>query len=426
MIIPINRQSLCINIDIDTGSSSNKCEYILTQNPEEVASYELTDFSEFPSRADLLSRNEFVSQRDRDSKTLGIYEFSAVSVNGKKVETDSNFCIYIRRSSLAATHPKVVLVYSKSFRVDGTNIDNWKVLTSISEMLGNQGFVVDAFRYIEVEKRLDFVVNIYGFKAKMSQIFGKRIPLRKYMPIEQSKNEISQWNNIEFGSYCISLIREYELYRIVPLLLDVGYCSDKERFNLENKAVLKEEYSEGYHEEAFLIDNARYYLLMDFEGKREKIWMWLLQRIAEVSRDVKVEKRGEVIIGLPLPARISFDKNDELVTLKKRVDYEISLGQDIDKGVLVEFEGKVGVSVNRDGTSATLDYGKYYKLFDLVIGDKVILTDSMVTRLLSYSLYSVGAIEEQYTLLKRDKAFIDQDSEQYIIKKIQEEIHNGD
>ena len=70
----------------------------------------------------------------------------------------------------------------------------------------------------------------------------------------------------------------------------------------------------------------------------------------------------------------------------------------------------------------TLNYDNYYKMFDFVIGDKVILTDAMISRLLTYAVYSVSSVEEQYTLLKKGKDYIDQDSEEFVIKKMKEDL----
>ena len=423
MIIPINRKSLCINIDIDTGSSSNKCEYILTQNSSEVSdSYDISEYDHFPKRPDLLSNNKFVSIQDPDSKPMAIFEFKNITVNGVDVQSNKSFCMYIRRSSLAAAHPKIVLVYSKTFIVDGTDIDNASVLDSISNALNRQGFIVDAFNYVEETETLDFVVNKYGTNAKMSQIFGKRTPEKKYAPLENSNNDISQWNNIEFGSYLVQLIRKYKLFRLIPLLLDSKYCSTGERFNLNNKSILFSEYTDDCLSEPFVIDGKKYYVLADFEGKTNRIWKWVIDQISEVSRDVRVEEIGNRITGFPVPVHIEFDKNDERLKLDKRVSYEIEIGDAIESDVDTRFASEVKTTLDSSGTKVTLNYDNYYKMFDFVIGDKVILTDAMISRLLTYAVYSVSSVEEQYTLLKKGKDYIDQDSEEFVIKKMKEDL----
>lgn len=421
MIIPINRKSLCINVEIDTRTSSNKCEYILTQNSSEVSdSYDISEYKHFPLRQDLLENSKFISIQDSDSKPMAIFEFDKLSVNEEPIICNKSFCMYIRRSSLMAKHPKIVLVYSKTFKVDGTDIDNAYVLECISNYVKGQGFIVDAFNYIEETKTLDFIINKYGMDAKMSKIFGKRIPDKKYMPLENSNNDINKWNNMEFASYVIYLIREYELFRLIPLLLDSKYCSTAERFNLNNKAILYSEYTEICYREPFLIDDKTFYVLSDFEGKINKIWKWLVDQISEISREVKVEENRNTIIGFPIPTHISFDKNKEYLRLDKRISYDIEDEEKILPEIADKFLGRI--KKNRLETKVTLDYNNYYNQFEFIIGDKVILTDAMINRLLSYAIYSVSSLEEQYMLLKKGKDYIDQDSEEFIIDKMKGEL----
>ena len=105
--------------------------------------------------------------------------FDKISVNGLPVKTDFSFCIYVREETAATNvhcgRKKIHYPPSFAYSDEKVNIDNRMVLRSISTMLGNYAFVVEAFEYDCDTGNLNFDAIIVGPKEiPYSKVFVNR------------------------------------------------------------------------------------------------------------------------------------------------------------------------------------------------------------------------------------------------------------
>ena len=167
--IPIEIKSFFFNIknDNEKGHTATVAS-ILKQGGvvrEDVAQIEL-----IPENVSNASRNgivgEILESSRAEAKINRVCCFDKVSVNGLPVETDAAFCVYIREETAPSNvhcgrrkiHYPPSLVYSD----ESIEINNKKVMKSVSEKLKGYAFVVEAFTYDDETKVLDFDAIIIG------------------------------------------------------------------------------------------------------------------------------------------------------------------------------------------------------------------------------------------------------------------------
>lgn len=180
--IPIEIKSLFFNIknDNERGHTATVSS-ILKQNGsvhEEVAQIET-----IPENIRASSRVGVINHLTKNSRAEAninkICCFDKISVNGLPVKTDFSFCIYVREeTAITNVHcgrKKIHYPPSLAYSDENVNIDNRMVLRSISTMLGNYAFVVEAFEYDCDSGNLNFDAIIVGPREiPYSKVFVNR------------------------------------------------------------------------------------------------------------------------------------------------------------------------------------------------------------------------------------------------------------
>lgn len=180
--IPIEIKSLFFNIknDNERGHTATVSS-ILKQNGsihEDVARIEMV-----PENIHASSRVGIINHLAQNSRAEAninkICCFDKISVNGLPVKTDFSFCIYVREETAATNvhcgRKKIHYPPSFAYSDEKVNIDNRMVLRSISTMLGNYAFVVEAFEYDCDTGNLNFDAIIVGPKEiPYSKVFVNR------------------------------------------------------------------------------------------------------------------------------------------------------------------------------------------------------------------------------------------------------------
>lgn len=180
--IPIEVKSLFFNIknDNERGHTATVSS-ILKQNGsvhEDVAQIERV-----PENIHISSKVRVINLLAQKSRAEAIINkvccFDKISVNGLPVKTDCSFCIYIREETATTNvhcgRKKIHYPPSLAYSDENVNINNRMVLRSISTMLGNYAFVVEAFEYDEDSGILNFDVIIVGPREiPYSKVFVNR------------------------------------------------------------------------------------------------------------------------------------------------------------------------------------------------------------------------------------------------------------
>lgn len=144
-------------------------------------------------RNDILKLREFRCRCKNDSVPLGLLEaclkskknatkvtdifvFEHIMVNGKELDIDASFCMYIKEeTSVTAnvinainnvnTHLGRLMIHypiSFDYRKDGFNINNRAILEEIMHQNGNYAFVVKGFIYYPETNTLNFLITLVG------------------------------------------------------------------------------------------------------------------------------------------------------------------------------------------------------------------------------------------------------------------------
>jgi hypothetical protein len=152
--------------------------------------------------------------------------------------------------------------------------------------------------------------------------------------------------------------------------------------------------SDETYEGKILLFNDEFYVFKYLDLKsRNRIWNLVLDRIEEVSNELKYEKDEFIIKGLMIPRDILEEKQGNFLMLRF----------DNDKQKIRSFIYKQNI-------------------FE---GNKVILVDEDVTKIRQYYIYKVVSMKEEVLILEKTDMIINKKEEANIISKIGDEIKNG-
>lgn len=169
IILPIDTKSLHYNIKND-----NKSRHTATvSTPLKQGSSFRKDLGNIyciPHNISLQSKegliDQLVSSARSKVRITDVFIFDKISVNGIRVSANVSFCIYLREEidsqNVHCGRIKVHYPTTLKYEDSETNIDNRKVINSISSCLHNYAFLVKAFEYDFDIGLLNFIITIVG------------------------------------------------------------------------------------------------------------------------------------------------------------------------------------------------------------------------------------------------------------------------
>lgn len=167
--LPIDTKSLYCNIKNDNvaGHTATVATPLKQGNSYRE---DLGKIMNIPERLSAHSKECLISsliEKSRaEARIIKVCAFDKISVNGIPLEVDTCFCIYIREEiaedNVHCGRQKVHYPSSLKYEDDEVEINNKKVLFSISERLCHYAFIVDAFEYDVDTGVLNFDIIIVG------------------------------------------------------------------------------------------------------------------------------------------------------------------------------------------------------------------------------------------------------------------------
>lgn len=180
--LPIDVKSLYFNIKND-NKSGHTATVATPLRQGASAREELSRITEIPENINSFSREELISnilaKSRAQAKITGLYVFDKLSVNGIEMSEMVSFCIYIREETdpinVHCGRQKIHYPSSLSYEDNYIAIDNKRVLRSVSDILNNYAFIVEAFEYNTETHVLNFDATIVGERnIPYSKVFINR------------------------------------------------------------------------------------------------------------------------------------------------------------------------------------------------------------------------------------------------------------
>ena len=291
-ILPIDTKSLYYNIKNDNfkGHTATVSTCIVQGN---TTNKELMNIYKINKQIHLSNRGELIDQITKNSKSStkinNLFVFKNIKVNGIKVNTDSEFAMYIKEEidSSKKQFGRIKLHYPISLKYEdlNININNKDVINKVSETIHNYAFIVNAFEYDSIEDSLNFMVTIVGEnQVPYSKVFINNKGVgNKFSNVF---NEYSDSYDIEIMSirkhYGNSII-EPEGYKDIylnnqKLAYDIcrGYLLKE---NYTKIRCLNEDFSNSIYDFECQKDNIVYYIQLYFTATSEKYFNISSKRI---------------------------------------------------------------------------------------------------------------------------------------------------
>lgn len=180
--LPIDTKSLYFNIKNDnkTGHTAT----VATPLKQGASTREkLSKIRKIPENINSFSREELISKilsKSRaQAKIVGVFVFDKLSVNGISLDEKSLFCMYIREETdpenvhygRQKVHYPSSLIYEDNYIF----INNKSVMNSVSNLLHNYAFLIEAFEYDTETGILNFDATIVGERdIPYSKVFINR------------------------------------------------------------------------------------------------------------------------------------------------------------------------------------------------------------------------------------------------------------
>lgn len=135
-----------------------------------------------------------------NSKLVALYEFKNIYIDGRKLETDASFALYIKEETdefitsrkghvVPNTHlgrQKLHYPVSLKHKSDGFNIDNLAVMNAILKQNGGFAYVVRGFDCDTEERSINFITTIIGMKGIfLSNVFKKQKGVGKKLLLKE-------------------------------------------------------------------------------------------------------------------------------------------------------------------------------------------------------------------------------------------------
>lgn len=168
--MPIDLKSLYLNIKNDNRTGHTPTVATPLRQGSSIHS-EIAQILMIPETISATSKEELalhiLSKSRAEAKITNAFVFDMISVNGIPVETNALYCIYIReetsRHNVHFGRQKVHYPQVLKFENEEVFIDNQSVIRSISSVLNDYAFLVQAFEYDTETGILNFDVQIIGY-----------------------------------------------------------------------------------------------------------------------------------------------------------------------------------------------------------------------------------------------------------------------
>lgn len=177
--LPIDTKSLFYNICNDNlkGHTATVSTNI---KQREIVNEQLSKVFDIDKKVDLSNKPDLVEKCTKNSKTevkiLDVFVFDKISVNGKLLDCDKQYAIYVKEevdnSKYQYGRIKMHYPLTLSYEDESIIIDNKYVINAISQYLNNYAFLVNAFEYNTNTEVLNFDITILGVsQTPYSKIF---------------------------------------------------------------------------------------------------------------------------------------------------------------------------------------------------------------------------------------------------------------
>lgn len=170
IFLPIDTKSLYLNIfnDNKKGHTCTVATPIVQGNSHNV---DLEMVYKIPNQINFQGFPDLITKLSCNSKSVvkinNVFVFNKIKVNGNDVLCNSSYCIFTKEEvdPTRAQFGRIKLHYPISLKFEHLNIDNRKVLRTISVALNNYAFIVNGFEYDFEENSLNFIATIVGYNG---------------------------------------------------------------------------------------------------------------------------------------------------------------------------------------------------------------------------------------------------------------------
>lgn len=168
IFLPINTKSLYLNIfnDNEKGHTCTVATPIVQGNS---INHELQQIYKIPSQIDFQAYPDLIVYLTSNSKSIvkinNVFLFDKLKVNGNPITPGTRFCLFIKQEidPTRAQYGRTKLHYPIGLFFDELNINNRKVLASVSKALNDYAFIINGFEYDFEENSLNFIATIVGY-----------------------------------------------------------------------------------------------------------------------------------------------------------------------------------------------------------------------------------------------------------------------
>lgn len=209
IFLPIDTKSLYLNIfnDNEKGHTCTVATPIVQGNSHNA---NLEMVYKIPNQIDFQGFPNLITRLSCNSKSIikinNVFVFDKIKVNGNNVLCDSSYCIFTKEEvdPSRTQFGRIKLHYPISLKFEELNIDNRKVLQSISEALNEYAFIVNGFEYDFDDNSLNFIATIVGYNGiPYSRVFINTKGMGSKFTKIASENE---------DSYDLEIVRLRQLY----------------------------------------------------------------------------------------------------------------------------------------------------------------------------------------------------------------------
>lgn len=170
--MPIDLKSLYLNIRNDNKTGHTPTVATPLRQGSSIHT-EIAQILDIPETIPVDSKErlslQLLAKSRADAKIVKAYLFDNISVNGIPVDTDASYCIYIREetdpTNVHFGRQKVHYPQVLAFEDENIRIDNKSVIHSISSVLSDYAFIVQAFEYNTANGVLNFDVLLAGYNS---------------------------------------------------------------------------------------------------------------------------------------------------------------------------------------------------------------------------------------------------------------------
>ena len=168
IVLPIDTKSLYYNI-LNDNATGHTCTVATPIRQGNSVNLKLTEVYKINSKVDFQKHADLIRELIKNSKSVvkinEVYLFDNLKVNGKIIDVDAAFCFYTKEEidKERAQFGRIKLHYPSTLKYAPLNIDNRKIINTISEMVYHMAFLVESFEYCFDDNSLNFNVLLVGY-----------------------------------------------------------------------------------------------------------------------------------------------------------------------------------------------------------------------------------------------------------------------